>query len=52
MPSRPELRLRVGVYGHFGPLDWPQVFDGPQPGIRLMGEGPESTLDINPTTRR
>ena len=49
---RPELRLRVGVYGHFGPLDWPQVFDGPQPGIRLMGEGPESTLDINPTTRR
>ena len=39
---RPELRLRVGVYGHFAPLDWPQVFDGPQPGIRLMGEGPES----------
>ena len=38
----PELRLRVGVYGHFSPLDWPQVFDGPQPGIRLMGEGPES----------
>ena len=40
---RPELRLRVGVYGHFAPLDWPQVFYGPQPGIRLMGEELEST---------
>ena len=49
---RPELRLRVGVYGHFAPLDWPQVFDGPDPGVRLMGEEPESSLDINPTTRR
>ena len=39
----PELRLRVGVYGHFAPLDWPQVFDGPQPGLRLMDEEPEST---------
>ena len=38
---RPELRLRVGVYGHFAPVDWPQVFGGPEP-----------TLDINPTTRR
>ncbi len=27
----PELSLRVGVYGHFAPLDWPQVFDGPNP---------------------
>ncbi len=36
----PELRLRVGVYGHFAPLDWPQVFDGPMPGLRLTGEGP------------
>ena len=40
---RPELRLRVGVYGYFAPVDWPQVFSGPEP---------ESTLDINPTTRR
>ena len=37
----PELRLRVGVYGHFAPVEWSQVFGGPQP-----------TLDINPTTRR
>ena len=29
--TRPELRLRVGVYGHFAPVDWPQVFDGPEP---------------------
>ncbi len=40
---RPELSLRVGVYGHFAPVGWSQVFDGPQT---------ESTLDINPTTRR
>ena len=49
---RPELRLRVGVYGHFAPLDWRQALGGPQPGIRLMGEEPDSTLDTNPTTRR
>ena len=36
----PELRLRVGVYGHFAPLDWPQVFDGPMPGLRPTDEGP------------
>ncbi len=41
----PELSLRVGVYGHFAPLDWPQVFDGPAPGVRLTGEGP--TPDTN-----
>ena len=33
-----ELRLRVGVYGHFAPVNWPHVFGGPQPGIRLMDE--------------
>ncbi len=35
----PELRLRVGVYGHFAPLDWSQVFDGPEPGVLLMSDG-------------
>ena len=35
----PELSLRVGVYGHFAPVDWPQVFDGPMPGLRPTGEG-------------
>ena len=35
---RPELRLRVGVYGHFAPVEWSQVFDGPDPGVRLVGE--------------
>ena len=45
----PELRLRVGVYGHFAPLDWPQVFDGPDPGVRLMDEEPESTRNTNRT---
>ena len=42
---RPELSLRVGVYGHFAPLDWPQVFDGPNPGVRLMGE-PDTTDEL------
>ena len=43
---RPELRLRVGVYGHFAPVEWRQVFDGPDPGVLLMGEEPESTRYI------
>ena len=43
---RPELSLRVGVYGHFAPVGWSQVFDGPDPGVRLLDEGPDST-DIN-----
>ena len=38
----PELSLRVGVYGHFAPVDWSQVFDGPPPGVRLTGEEPDS----------
>ena len=42
----PELSLRVGVYGHFAAADWPQVFDGPQPGLRLMGKEPDATDDI------
>ena len=36
----PELSLRVGVYGHFAPVDWSQVFGGPHPSVRLTGEGP------------
>ena len=39
----PELTLRVGIYGHFAPLEWAQVFDGPQPGLRLTSEEPEPT---------
>ena len=37
---QPELSLRLGVYGHFAPVQWPQVFDGPKPAIRLVGEEP------------
>ena len=33
----PELTLRVGIYGHFAPLCWSQVFYGPPPGLRLDG---------------
>ena len=35
---QPELSLRIGVYGHFAPVDWPRVFDGPHPGLRLIGD--------------
>ena len=42
----PEMSLRVGVYGHFAPVDWPQVFDGPNPGLRLAGDGPDLTDEI------
>ena len=48
--DRPELSLRVGVYGHFAPVEWPQVFDGRDPGLRLMNEEPEP--DATPTERR
>ena len=40
---RLELSLRVGVYGHFVPVEWSQVFGGPSPGVRLMAEEPVST---------
>ena len=39
----PELTLRVGIYGHFAPLHWSQVFDGPPPGLGLAGAEPEAT---------
>ncbi len=39
----PELRVRVGVYGHFAPVEWSQVFDGPMPGVRLTGEDSKPT---------
>ena len=43
---RPELSLRVGVYGHFASVEWSQVFDGPPHGLRLVGEDPDATGPI------
>ena len=43
---RPELSLRVGVYGHFAPVEWSQVFDGWPHGLRLVGKEPESSSPI------
>ena len=43
--DRPELSLRIGVYGHFAPVQWSQVFDGSNPGLRLVAEESEA---INP----
>ena len=42
----PEMSLRVGVYGHFAPAGWPQVFDGPQPGVRLVDEEADATDEM------
>ena len=44
--DRPELSLRVGVYGHFAPVEWSQVFHGPHPGLRMVGEEPNATDPI------
>ena len=44
--DRPELSLRVGVYGHFAPVEWSRVFDGPLPGLRLVSEEADATNPI------
>ena len=44
--DRPELSLRVGVYGHFAPVEWSQVFDGPHPGLRLVADQTDTTNPI------
>ena len=44
--DRPELSLRVGVYGHFAPVEWSRVFDGPQPDLRLVSEEADATNPI------
>ena len=33
---QPELNLRLGIYGHFAPVGFAQVFEGDGPGIRLV----------------
>ena len=43
---QPELSLRVGVYGHFAPVRWSGVFDGPHPGLRLVSEEADATNPI------
>ena len=50
--DRPELSLRVGVYGHFAQVEWPQVFSGQHPGLRLIAGETDATPDCNPTTWR
>ncbi len=43
----PELTLRVGIYGHFAPLHWSQVFDGPlPPGLRLAGQAEPTSSNL------
>ena len=49
---QPELALRLGIYGHFAPLDWRQVFDGPPPRLRLTGDQPEPASNKHSSIRR
>ena len=44
--DRPELSLRVGVYGNFAPVAWSQVFDGPHPGLRLVAGEQDTTNPV------
>ena len=51
--AEPELALRVGIYVHFAPPHWSQVFDSPHPpALRLMGEGLEPAPSKHTYTRR
>lgn len=36
--EQPEVNMRVGLYGHFAPVSWPELFSGPAPQIRFKGE--------------
>ena len=48
-----ELNMRVGVYGYFAPLPWPEVFDSPAPlgivfkGEELVAAGPEVAAQMD-----
>ena len=35
----PEIAVRVGIYGHFGPLVWEQAFTGLPNRIRILNTG-------------
>ncbi len=50
--DRPELNLRIGVYGHFAPVQWSQVFSGPAPGLRLTGVKPDPAVEVDESERR
>ena len=41
----PELRLRIGIYGYFGQLDWTDVFEGPAPGVLVKTHADPSFQD-------
>ncbi len=43
----PELSLRVGVYGHFAPVEWSKVFGGPNLGVPQVAEEPGSRNNTN-----
>lgn len=33
----PEVNFRVGVYGHWAPVSWPELFSGPEPAVKFTG---------------
>lgn len=48
----PELRLRVGVYGHFAPVALAGVFSGTLPGLRVTDEGTGLRRPARPRRQR
>lgn len=46
LADRPELRLRVGVYGYYHPVAWGEVFAGTLDGVNdLLGREPDEDDD-------
>ena len=35
----PQAKLRIGIYGHFAPLRWEEVFDGTAPPVSFIQDG-------------
>ena len=38
LDARPQVNFRVGIYGFFAPVSWPELFSGPPPDVTFKGE--------------
>lgn len=43
----PEVNFRVGVYGHWAPVSWPEVFSGPKPAATFKGPFEEADVPFD-----
>ena len=45
----PEVNFRVGVYGHWAPVSWSELFSGPAPAVKFTGPyGGHEVEDVLP----